>query len=105
MPKKKKSKSKEIPIPEVQERIITTESVKSVGENKSIKCDKCNHVMNFKNELTVDKKGGVKVSCIPCMFSYQKSDTDLNINEKAGGDMVIETNEHLLNDSFNRDIS
>ena len=54
--KKKKSNSKERPMPEVQERIITTESVKSMGERKAIKCDKCNHVMNFKNELTVDKK-------------------------------------------------
>ena len=56
MPKKKKSKSKDRPIPEVQERIITTQSVKSKGVSKAIKCDKCNHVMNFKNELTVDTK-------------------------------------------------
>ena len=28
--------------------------------------------MNFKNELTVDKKDGVKVSCVPCMFSFKK---------------------------------
>ena len=59
--------------------------IKSMGESKSIKCDKCNHVMNSKNELTVDKKGGVKVSCIPCMFSYKKSDADLNISKKSGG--------------------
>ena len=105
MPRKKKSKSKERPMPDIETRKETSESVKSVGESKSIKCDKCNHVMNFKNELTVDKKGGVKVSCIPCMFSYKKSDTDLNIKKKKGGDMVIETNEHLINVSFNRDIN
>ena len=103
MPRKKKSKSKERPMPDIEARKETSESVKSMGESKSIKCDKCNHVMNFKNELTVDKKGGVKVSCIPCMFSYKKSDTDLNIKRKKGGDMVIETNEHLINVSFNRD--
>ena len=40
-------------------------------------CDKSNHVMNLKNELTVDKKGGVKVSCIPCMVSYKRLDKDL----------------------------
>ena len=50
----------------------TTESVKSLGESKAVKCDKCNHVMNFNNELTVDKKDGVKVSCVPCMFSFKK---------------------------------
>ena len=55
---KKKSKSKERPIPEVQERVITTENVKSMGERKPIKCDKCNHVMRFNHELTVGKKGG-----------------------------------------------
>ena len=38
------------------------------------------------------------------MFSYKKSDTGLNIKTKSGGDMVIETNEHLINVSFNRDI-
>ena len=74
MPRKKKSKSKERPMPDIETRKETSESVKSVGESKSIKCDKCNHVMNFKNELTVDKKGGVKVSCIPCMFSYKLDD-------------------------------
>ena len=92
-------------MPDIETRKETSESVKSMGESKSIKCDKCNHVMNFKNELTVDKKGGVKVSCVPCMFSYKKSDTDLNIEKKQGGDMVIETNEHLINVSFNKDIN
>ena len=30
----------------------------------------------FRNELTVDKKnGGVKVSCIPCLCSFKRSDT------------------------------
>ena len=61
--------------------------------------------MTFKNELTVDKKGGVQVSCVPCMFSYQKSDKYLNLEKKPGGDMVVETNEHLIHVSFSRDIS
>ena len=72
MGKKKKSKSKERPIPDIEARKETAESVKSLGESKTVKCDKCNHIMNFKNELTVDKKGGVKVSCVPCVFSYKK---------------------------------
>ena len=72
MGKKKKSKSKERALPDIEARKETAESVKSLGESKAIKCDKCNHIMNFKNELTVDKKGGVKVSCVPCMFSYKK---------------------------------
>ena len=105
MGRKKKSKGKERPMPDIEARKETSESVKSMGESKPIKCDKCNHVMNFKNELTVDKKGCVKVSCIPCMFSYKKSDTDLNIKKQSSGDMVIETNEHLINVSFNRDLS
>ena len=73
MPRKKKSKSKERPMPDIEARKKTTESAKSLGESKAVKCDKCNHVMNFKNELTVDKKDGVKVSCVPCMFSFKKN--------------------------------
>ena len=92
-------------MPDIEARKETAESVKSLGESKAIECDKCNRVVNFKNELTVDKKGGVKVSCIPCMFSYESSDKDLNIEKKTGGDMVVETNEHLINVSFTRDIS
>ena len=49
-----------------------------------MKCDKCNDVMNFKNELTVDKKkkkSGVKVSCIPCMFLI-KSQIKISILRK-----------------------
>ena len=101
---KKKSKGKERPMPDTEARKETTESVKSKGESKAIKCDKCSHVMNLKNELTVGKKDGVKVSCVPCVFSYKKSDKDLN-KEKTGGDMVVEPNEHLINVSLNRDIS
>ena len=56
MPRKKKSKSKERPMPDIEARKKITESAKSKGESKAVKCDKCNHVMNFKNELTVDKK-------------------------------------------------
>ena len=72
MPGKKKSKRKERPMPDIEARKKSTESAKSTGESKAVKCDKCNHVMNFKNELAVDKKDGVKVSCVPCMFSYKK---------------------------------
>ena len=89
-------------MPETETRKETTESVKSMGESKT---NKCNHVMTLKNESTVDKKGGVQVSCVPCMFSYQKSAKDLNIEKKPGGDLAIETNEHLMNVSFNRDTS
>ena len=56
MAKMKKSKSQERPMPDIEARKETTDSVKSKGESKAIKCDKCNHVMNIKNELTVDKK-------------------------------------------------
>ena len=61
--------------------------------------------MNFKNELTVDKKDGVQASYVPYIFSFKKTDKDFNIQKKSGGHMVIETNEHLINVSFNRDIS
>ena len=87
MGKKKKSKSKERPIPDIEARKEAAESVKSLGESKTIKCDKCNHIMNFKNELTVDKKGGVKVSCVPCMFSYKKKQINILIFRKE--QMVI----------------
>ena len=56
MGRKKKSENKERPMPDIEARKETSESVKSMGESKSIECDKCNHVMNFKTELTVDKK-------------------------------------------------
>ena len=79
MPRKKKSKSNSIldnerPVPEIQFRKDTTGSVKSLGVCKEIKCDKCNHIINFQNELIVDKKGGVNIKCIPCMLSVKKKD-------------------------------
>ena len=46
----------------------------------------------------------MKVSCIPCTLSYKRSDKELNIEQKPGGEMVIETNENLINVSFNRGI-
>ena len=104
MQKKKKSKSKERPVPEVQERIITAESDKSMGERKSIKCEKCNHVINFETELTVDKKGGMKASCIPCMFSFKNQINNLNIEKNQVAMWLLKLMNLLRNASFNRDI-
>ena len=40
------------------------------------------------------------------MCSYkQKSDKDLKIKKTTGGDMAVETTEHLINVSFNRDLT
>ena len=38
-------------------------------------------------------------------FLIKKTDKYFNIQKRTDGDMVIETNEHLINVSFNRDIS
>ena len=46
----------------------------------------------------------MKVSCVPCMFSYKRSDKDCSIENSTDSDMVIETNEHLINVSFDNDI-
>ena len=60
-------------MPEVQERNIRTESVKSTGETKAIKCDKCNRVMRFMNELTVyTKKVGLRLVAFLVCFLLQR---------------------------------
>ena len=110
MPRKKKSKSNSIldnerPMPDIEARKDTTVSVKSLGVSKEIKCDKCNHIMNFQHELIVDKKGGVNIKCIPCMLSVKKKDQEMSVVKKQDGDMTIETNDHLVNVSFNREIT
>ena len=107
MPRKKKSNSNSIsvderPIPEIQDRTETTESVKTVGVSKVIKCGQCNHSMSFQNEVIVDKKGGINIKCIPCMFSVKKKDQEMSVAKKKDGDTTIETNEHLVNVSFHR---
>ena len=38
-------------------------------------------------------------------FLVKKSEKFLNIKKTTGGDTVVETNEHLINVSFNRDVS
>ena len=53
MGKKKKSKDKERPVPDIEARKETAESVKSLGESKTIKCDKCNHIMNFNYNVSI----------------------------------------------------
>ena len=105
MPRKKKSKSKERPMPDIEARKETTVSVKSLGAGKEIKCDKCNHIMNFQNELMVDKKGGVNIKCIPYMLSVKKKDQEMSVVKNKDGDMTIETNDHYVNVSFNRVIT
>ena len=73
---------------------------RTIDVSKGIQCDKRNHIMNFQNELLVDKKGGINFKCIACMLSVKKKDQEMSVSKKKDGDMTIETNEHLVNVSF-----
>ena len=47
----------------------------------------------------------VNTKCIPCMLSVKKKDQEMSVVKKKDGDMTIETNDHIVNVSFNRVIT
>ena len=114
-PKKAKpkmnSKIKKQPIPEDFElsdeeptTINLDEEQKLTSKNIVFECPLCNGKLQMRNEIEINPKG-IKCKCSPCSFKISKSDKSMNVKKDDDGEIVLESEDHSISLSFNRQIT
>ena len=110
MPLKKSSKSKipKKPIPEDFELsdeepavVNLNEEQKLTSKNIVFECPLCNGKLQMRNEIEINPKG-IKCKCSPCSFKISKNDKTMNVKKDDDGEIVLESEDHSINFSFNR---
>ena len=113
MPPKKSSKSKipKKPIPEDFELsdeepavVNLNEEQKLTSKNIVFECPLCNGKLQMRNEIEITPKG-IKCKCSPCSFKISKNDKTMNVKKDDDGEIVLESEDHSISFSFNRQIT
>ena len=64
----------------------------------------CNGKLQMRNEIEINPKG-IKCKCSPCSFKISKSDKSMNVKKDDDGEIVLESEDHSISFSFNRQIT
>jgi hypothetical protein len=114
-PKKAKpktsSKIKKQPIPEDFElsdeeptTINLDEEQKLTSKFITFDCPLCQGKLQLRNEIEINPKG-IKCKCNPCSFKISKNDKTMNVSRDDNGEIVLESEDHSISFSFNRQIT
>ena len=111
MPKKKTDPIKKQPIPEDFElsdeeppTIKLDEDQKLTSKNIVFECPLCKGKLQMRNEIEINPKG-IKCKCSPCSFKISKHDKTMNVKKDDDGEIVLESEDHSISFSFNRQIT
>ena len=113
MPPKKSSKSKipKKPIPEDFElsdeeptTINLDEEQKLTSKFITFDCPLCHCKLQLRNEIEINPKG-IKCKCNPCSFKISKNDKTMNVSRDDNGEIVLESEDHSISFSWNRQIT
>ena len=111
MPKKKTDPIKKQPIPEDFElsdeeptTIELDEDQKLTSKNIVFECPLCKGKLQMRNEIEINPKG-IKCKCSPCSFKISKNDKTMNVKKDDDGEIVLESEDHSISFSFNRQIT
>ena len=109
-PKKKNSKSQKA-IPEDFElsdeeptTVNLNEEQKLTSKNIVFECPLCKGKLQMRNEIEINPKG-IKCKCSPCSFKISKNDKSMNVKKDDDGEIVLESEDHSISFSFNRQIT
>lgn len=110
--KKKTSKIKKTPIPEDFElsdddeptTVNLNEEQKLSSKFITFDCPNCFTKLQIRNEIEITPKG-IKCSCHPCSFKLTKNDKTMNVNKDDEGGITLESEDHSISFSFNRQIT
>ena len=100
-----------LPIPEDYE--LSDEEPTTINLNEEQKlsskfitfdCPLCQGKLQLRNEIEINPKG-VKCKCIPCSFKISKNDKTMNVSRDDNGEIVLESEDHSISFSFNRQIT
>ena len=110
-PKKKNNTIKKQPIPEDFElsdeeptTIKLDEDQKLTSKNIVFECPLCKGKLQMRNEIEINPKG-IKCKCSPCSFKISKNDKTMNVTKDDDGEIVLESEDHSISFSFNRQIT
>ena len=110
-PKKINNTIKKQPIPEDFElsdeeptTIKLDEDQKLTSKNIVFECPLCKGKLQMRNEIEINPKG-IKCKCSPCSFKISKNDKTMNVKKDDNGEIVLESEDHSISFSFNRQIT
>ena len=111
-PKRKtNSKMKKQPIPEDFElsddeptTIKLDEEQKLTSKNIIFECPNCFTKLQLQNEIEITPKG-ITCRCSPCSFKIKKNDKTMSVSKNDDGDITLESEDHSIQFSFNKQIT
>ena len=105
------SKIKKQPIPEDFElsdeeptTINLDEEQKLTSKFITFDCPLCHCKLQLRNEFEINPKG-IKCSCNPCSFKLSRNDKTMNVSRDDNGEIVLESEDHSISFSWNRQIT
>ena len=111
MTKKKTNPIKKQPIPEDFELSDEEPAVVNLNEEQKLtskdivfECTLCKGKLQMRNEIEINPKG-IKCKCSPCSFKISKNDRTMNVKKDDDGEIVLESEDHSISFSFNRQIT
>ena len=109
--KKKTNPIKKQPIPEDFELSDEEPAVVNLNEEQKLtskdivfECPLCKGKLQMRNEIEINPKG-IKCKCSPCSFKISKNDKTMNVKKDDDGEIVLESEDHSISFSFNRQIT
>ena len=105
------SKMKKQPIPEDFElsddeptTINLDEEQKLTSKFITFDCPLCLGKLQLRNEIEINPKG-IKCKCNPWSFKISKNDKTMNVSRDDNGEIVLESEDHSISFSWNRQIT
>ena len=105
------SKMKKQPIPEDFElsddeptTINLDEEQKLTSKFITFDCPLCQGKLQLRNEIEINPKG-IKCKSDPCSFKISKNDKTMNVSRDDNGEIVLESEDHSISFSWNRQIT
>ena len=83
---------------------INKDDVKHIHNAITFPCPICSTCLQMSNQIEINRKKGYKCRCVPLSFKISNSTKTINI-EKKDGDLSLETDDHEMKLTFNRNIT
>lgn len=80
------------------------EELRLSSKSITFDCPNCFTKWQLWNEKQVNTKGA-KISCNPCSFKISQSDKTVNVSRDENGDITLESEDHSISFSWNRQIA
>ena len=102
MPPRKKFNT--IPEDEEPRTVNLNEESKLSSKFIAFDCPACHCKLQLRNEIEINPKN-IKCKCNPCSFKISKNDKTMSVIKNDDGDITLETEDHSISFSFNRNIT